>query len=81
MSPGGPTQKVTRFRAVLATSSRNRPDLNRRKDCDNLHKPIGDACTAAGIYKDDSLIVDLHLCKHFVRRGEGRVVIQIDIKE
>ena len=37
-----------------------RPD-NRRRDLDNLLKATLDACTAAGVWKDDSNIVDLRI--------------------
>ena len=53
----------------------------RKKDCTNLWKAVEDACTTAGVWKDDDQVVDMHVRKHLVGRGEGRVVIQIDIKE
>jgi crossover junction endodeoxyribonuclease RusA len=37
-----------------------RPD-NRRRDLDNLLKAALDACTHAGVWEDDSNIVDLHI--------------------
>jgi len=37
-----------------------RPD-NRRRDLDNLLKAVLDACTHAGVWEDDSNIVDLRI--------------------
>ena len=37
-----------------------RPD-NRRRDLDNLFKAPLDACTHAGVWEDDSNIVDLRI--------------------
>ena len=37
-----------------------RPD-NRRRDLDNLLKAALDGCTHAGVWEDDSNIVDLHI--------------------
>mgnify|MGYP003327377193 FL=1 len=37
-----------------------RPD-NRRRDLDNLFKAVLDACTHAGVWADDSNIVDLRI--------------------
>jgi len=37
-----------------------RPD-NRRRDLDNLLKAALDGCTHAGVWEDDSNIIDLHI--------------------
>lgn len=51
------------------------PD-NRRRDLDNVLKALLDACTAAGVWRDDSQIDSLRI----VRRGIGsppRVLVSV----
>lgn len=50
----------------------------RRVDCDNLSKGMLDPMTHAGVFNDDSQVVDLHVRKHFVQRGAGRVVVTVE---
>lgn len=49
----------------------------RRKDCENLAKSVNDGLMMGGLMQDDSQVVDLHLRKHYVKRGEGRVEIEV----
>ena len=37
-----------------------------------------DPMTHAGVFNDDSQVVDLHVRKHFVQRGAGRVVVTVE---
>lgn len=49
------------------------PD-RRARDLDNLLKPLLDALTHAGVWGDDSQIVDLRITRRGVRPGGGVVV-------
>lgn len=51
------------------------PD-RRKRDLDNLLKPLLDACTYAGLWVDDSQIVDLRIKRRGVRPG-GSVVVRV----
>lgn len=51
----------------------------RRKDCTNLYKCVEDACTTGGVWVDDSQVVDQHTRKHLVAKGQGRVIITVDV--
>ena len=53
------------------------PPDRRRRDLDNTQKALLDSLQAAGLYVDDSQIVDLHLIKSAVVAG-GKVVAQIE---
>lgn len=53
------------------------PDA-RKRDLDNLLKPLLDACTHAGVWVDDSQIIDLRI----VRRGvlaDGAIVLRVQV--
>jgi len=52
---------------------------NRRvRDCDNLSKNVLDACKDGGLYANDNQVTDLHIVKHYVKRGEGRVSVKAE---
>lgn len=53
------------------------PPCNRRKDCDNFAKALLDALTHAGVYGDDSQIVDLRIRMH-PKRPPGTVVVTLE---
>lgn len=53
------------------------PCDNRRRDYDNILKPLGDALTHAKVYKDDSLIFDAHVIKHKGKKGTHYVIVEI----
>lgn len=48
-----------------------------KPDSDNYAKSILDACTAAGVWNDDSQVVDLSVFKRWRFNNEPRVVIEI----
>ena len=52
------------------------PPDKRKRDLDNILKPILDVLTTAGIYEDDSQVVDLRIQK-FNPRKPGRVEIEV----
>ncbi len=52
------------------------PPDRRRRDLDNLQKPLLDALQHAGVYEDDSQ-VDLLLSRRRERRDGGQVVVTI----
>jgi crossover junction endodeoxyribonuclease RusA len=54
------------------------PPDHRRRDIDNIQKPTLDALQHAGVYGDDSQIVDLRSIKGSVIRG-GRLLADISI--
>ena len=55
---------------------------NRRKrDLDNLLKPLLDALQKAGIFKDDSQIVDLRIVKGGLAKPLGHVFVRVDTVE
>lgn len=51
------------------------PDA-RRRDMDNVLKPLIDAMENAGVYEDDSQIVELHVVKREPRPC-GRVLVRV----
>lgn len=53
----------------------NPPD-RRRRDLDNLLKPLLDSLMHAGVYEDDSQIDDLRIMRGPVTRG-GRVLVTV----
>ena len=55
------------------------PD-KRRRDLDNVLKPLFDALGAAGVYEDDSQIDELHVTREIGKRP-GKTVIDIEIIE
>ncbi len=53
------------------------PDM-RRRDIDNIRKPLYDACTKAGLWEDDSMIIYDPILKKLAPDGEeGKVVLTI----
>ena len=50
----------------------------RRRDVDNLAKPVLDGCKAGGMYKDDSQIVDLHITKSFTAPTAASVLVTVE---
>ena len=52
------------------------PPDKRRRDLDNMLKPMLDALTHAGLWADDSQIDDLHICRHAPRAG-GLMIVEI----
>lgn len=50
----------------------------RRRDCDNLAKPVLDGCKAGGLYNDDSQIMDLHITKSFTTPAAARVLVSVE---
>ena len=53
------------------------PPDKRRRDLDNILKPVLDVLTTAGIYKDDSQVVDLRIQK-FNPAKPGRIEIVVN---
>ena len=54
------------------------PPDNRRRDLDNLRKVLCDSLQAAGFYKDDSQIDDLHF-KRMNAKNPGCVVVEMKL--
>lgn len=50
----------------------------RRRDCDNLAKPVLDGCKCGGLYADDSQIMDLHITKSFTTPAAARVLVSVE---
>lgn len=55
------------------------PPTHRAYDIDNFNKVLFDALTNAGVWKDDSHIVEAHIYKRNVSVG-GRIIIVIEKK-
>ena len=53
------------------------PPCNRRRDCDNYCKGLLDALGAAGLYADDSQIIDLRIRMH-QKRAPGSVRVTLE---
>lgn len=70
---GNITQK---FSGPLACTVDLYPPCNRRRDCDNYCKGLLDALGSAGLYNDDSQIIDLHIRMH-AKRAPGHVRVEI----
>jgi len=71
---GNITQK---FSEPLACTVDLYPPCNRRRDCDNYCKGLLDALGSAGLYDDDSQIIDLHIRMH-PKRSPGLVRVTIE---
>ena len=56
------------------------PPDKRKRDIDNILKPVLDVLTTAGIYKDDSQVADLRIQK-FEPSKPGRVEIMVSSNE
>ena len=52
------------------------PDA-RTRDIDNLLKPLLDACTRAGLWRDDSQVKSLAISDRGIARPSGRVVLRV----
>ena len=53
------------------------PPDRRKRDIDNILKPVLDVLTTAGIYEDDSQVIDLRI-QRFYPSGDGRVEVMVD---
>ena len=53
------------------------PPCNRRRDCDNYCKGLLDALGSAGLYDDDSQIIDLRIRMH-PKRAPGSVTVTVE---
>lgn len=51
-------------------SARRRPFPTVRPDLDNFEKAVMDACTSAGLWRDDSLVVSKYSCKKYADRPD-----------
>jgi crossover junction endodeoxyribonuclease RusA len=72
---GGPRKPPSGGRIALAMDAF--PPDRRRRDLDNLQKPVLDALEHAGIYEDDSQI-DLLLTRRRDVVAGGRLDVQVD---
>ena len=72
---GGPRKPPAGGRVALCMDAF--PPDGRRRDMDNIQKPVLDALQHAGIYRDDSQ-VDLLITRRRRFRTGGRVVIGLD---
>lgn len=65
---------VARMEFVLprprSTPKRRTPPAVKRPDCSKLARSTEDALTSAGVYRDDALIVDLHVSKRLAELDE-----------
>ena len=57
------------------------PPDKRKRDIDNVLKALLDSLTKAGVWKDDSQIVDLRIVKYDPLDGGGTVVNIIDMEQ
>ena len=57
------------------------PPDKRKRDIDNVLKALLDSLTKAGVWKDDSQIVDLRIVKYDPLEGGGTVVNIIDMEQ
>ena len=64
-----------RLQGDVALFIRAYPPDKRKRDLDNILKPILDVLTTAGVYKDDSQVIDLRIQK-FNPCKPGRVEIE-----
>ena len=63
-----------RLEAPISVFIRAYPPDNRKRDLDNLLKPVLDVLTTAGIYEDDSEISDLRI-QRFEPSKPGRIEV------
>jgi crossover junction endodeoxyribonuclease RusA len=66
-----------KFSGPLACTVELYPPCNRRRDCDNYCKGLLDALGSAGLYDDDSQIIELHIRMH-AKRAPGSVRVTIE---
>jgi crossover junction endodeoxyribonuclease RusA len=72
---GGPRRPPAGGRIALCMDAF--PPDRRRRDLDNIQKPVLDALQHAGIYQDDSQI-DLLVTKRCMPAPGGRLLVRID---
>lgn len=65
-----------KFSGPIACTVDLHPPCNRRRDCDNYCKGLLDSLGSAGLYNDDSQIVDLRIRMH-PKLAPGRVVVTL----
>ena len=72
---GGPRKPPSGGRIALAMDAF--PPDRRRRDLDNIQKPVLDALERAGVYEDDSQI-DLLVTRRRERAKPGRLEVRLD---
>jgi len=70
---GGPLSGPVMLRLAIY------PPDKRRRDIDNVLKAILDALQHAGVYKDDSQVVELHVVKKPFCTNNGRGMVDAEI--
>lgn len=73
-------QRVRQLAGLLAVEVDLYPPDRRRRDIDNTQKALLDALQHAGLYADDSQIVDLHLRRKEPCQG-GKAVLRVSVVE
>lgn len=53
------------------------PPDNRKRDIDNVLKPLLDACEHAGCFENDNQIAELHIVRQQVKKGGGCTILII----
>lgn len=66
-----------KLKGPLACTVDLHPPCKRRRDVDNYCKGLFDSLGAAGLYDDDSQIVDMRVRMH-PKNGPGRVVVYLE---
>ena len=69
-------KRVPRQPGRLGVVIRACPPDKRRRDLDNVLKGVLDALEHAGVYRDDSQVDDLRICRGSVLKG-GALLVQI----
>jgi len=57
------------------------PPDNRKRDVDNILKPLLDAMEHAGVYENDSQIDELHIIRHPPMKGGACSVVLVPISQ
>ena len=57
------------------------PPDNRKRDVDNILKPLLDAMEHAGVYENDSQIDELHIIRHHTLKGGACSVVLVPISQ
>ena len=57
------------------------PPDNRKRDVDNILKPLLDAMEHAGVYENDSQIDELHIIRHHPIKGGSCSVVLVPINQ
>ena len=57
------------------------PPDNRKRDVDNVLKPLLDAMEHAGVYENDSQIDELHIIRHHTLKGGACSVVLVPISQ